>query len=239
MADTVLVAHQPAYLPWGGYFARLLDVSRLVVLDHVQFSERGFQHRNRILRPGGGAQWLTVPVRRRFGQPLDEVVLAEQPWARRHWRTLLQNYGGTPFWDLYADPIAEIYGRPWTHLVDLDLALIRFVLDALDLSVELVRSSAIGPAGSRTAMLIDLCRRTGAETLRSGTGATGYLNAADLDVAGISVEVATVTAPPYRQVGGGPFTSNLSVLDLLLHHGPHARAVLAEGAATARWSAIS
>ncbi|WP_019632252.1 WbqC family protein [Actinomadura atramentaria] len=238
MSDAVLVAHQPAYLPWGGYFARLLDVPRLVVLDHVQFSERGFQHRNRVLRAGGGAQWLTVPVRRRFGQPLTDVVPDGRLWARRHFRTLAQNYGRAPCWDSYAQGLDELYARPWERLVDLDLALTGFLLDALGLSVELVRSSSIGPAGARTDMLVDLCRRTGARTLRVGTGATGYLDAAALAAAGIDVEVSTFALPPYPQAGGGPFTDGLSVLDLLLHRGPHARAALAAGAATSRWSAL-
>jgi glycosyltransferase involved in cell wall biosynthesis len=80
-STAVLVAHQPAYLPWCGYFSRLLDTERLVVLDHVQFSERGYQHRNSVLKAGGGAQRLTVPVRRRFTPFLAIPAPGPATWA--------------------------------------------------------------------------------------------------------------------------------------------------------------
>lgn len=92
MSPQLLVAHQPAYLPWQGYFARLLDVDRLVLLDHVQFSERGRQHRNWIRGHGGGRQLLSIPVRRSglFGQSVRDVEIADSRWARRHWQTIEQ-----------------------------------------------------------------------------------------------------------------------------------------------------
>ena len=234
-AGTVLVAHQPAYLPWCGYFSRLLDIQDMIVLDHVQFSERGYQHRNKILTASDGARLLTVPIRRRFGQPLHDTRIADNPWARRHWRTLTCAYGRAPFWDAYAADLASLYCRPWTHLVDLDLALTRFLLGALGMKVRLRCSSELRPHGTRTAMLIDLCHRTGARTLRVGTGATSYLDPAALADAGIGAEVATYIHPPYPQQPRAPFVPALSVLDLLLRQGPRARATLAAGAATAPW----
>jgi hypothetical protein len=130
-----------------------------------------------------------------------------------------------------------LYARPWTHLTDLDLAFTRFLLSALGMNVRLRYSSELRPRGTRTAMLIDLCHRTGARTLRTGTGATGYLDPVVLADAGISVEVAAYSHPPYPQQPRASFTPALSVLDLLLRQGPRARATLAAGAATEPWPA--
>ncbi|MFH9561233.1 WbqC family protein [Streptomyces globisporus] len=228
MPGRVLVAHQPAYWPWCGYFSRLLDVEVLHLLDHVQFSERGRQHRNTIADHAGRTVRLTVPVRRAFGQPLAEVTIADPGFRQRHWRTLSETYRRAPHFGRYADRLDELYARPWTRLVDLNEAVTRLILDALDLDVRLVRTSSDPPTGTRTAALADLCRRHEANVLRVGTGATGYLDGDLLSRAGIGIEVATYDHVPY----GASRSARLSVLDLLMHEGPRARTVLAAGART-------
>jgi hypothetical protein len=235
LRSDVLVAHQPAYLPWQGYFSRLLDVDQLVLLDHVQFAERGRQHRNLIRAPGGGTVRLTVPVQRRFGQPIEQVRIADGRWARRHWRSIKQSYRRAHYWPRYAPALADIYSRDWRLLMDLDIALTRFALDVLGLTVHLVRSSTLAPTGAKTDMLVDLCRKLGTSTLRIGTGGScRYLDPATLAAAGIAVEVAGYTHPAYHQ-GHGPFTAGLAVLDLILHQGPSASDVLREGSVLAQW----
>lgn len=231
----VLVAHQPAYLPWCGYFSRMLDVSRFIILDHVQFSEGSYQNRNYIRGPAGQPLRLTVPVRHRHGQAIADVRIDDgQPWTRRHWRTLEQAYARAPYWNDCADRLRALYEQPWTRLADLNLAMIRLLANELGLDVALLRSSQIAPSGTRTGMLIDLCRRTGANVLRTGTGATRYLDQAALTSARIAVEIATYNCPPYPQ-GRGPFTPRLSVLDLILSTGPEAATILQAGAACRRW----
>lgn len=232
----ILVAHQPAYLPWQGYFARLLDVNRLVLLDHVQFAERGRQHRNVIRGPGGGRHLLSVPVRRsgRFGQAIREVEIADPRWAQRHWRTLEQTYRRAPYFDDLRDDLRHVYQHPWTTLHEVNTALIHLLLDVLSLPVRIEYSSTISPAGRKTAMLIDLARRTGASVLRVGTSAPRYLDAALLTQAGIDVEIIDYSHHPYPQ-GNGPFLPGLAALDLVLHQGPAARSVLAAGVSLRRW----
>ncbi|MFI7087635.1 WbqC family protein [Streptomyces anulatus] len=230
MPGRVLVAHQPAYWPWCGYFSRLLDVDELVLLDHVQFAERGRQHRNDLADRGGRPVRLTVPVRRAFGQSLAEVRIAEPGFHERHWRTLSETYRRAPHFGRYADRLQELYARPWTRLVDLNEAVTRLILDALDLDVKLVRTSSDPPSGMKTTALADLCRRHEADVLRVGTGATGYLDADLLSRAGIGIEVATYDHVPYGLTRNR--AARLSVLDLLMHEGPRARTVLAAGART-------
>lgn len=123
---------------------------------------------------------------------------------------------------------------PWETLHEVNSALIRLVLDALGLPVRIEHSSTISPAGRKTAMLIDLARRTGASVLRVGTSAPRYLDAALLAQASIGVEIISYTHHPYPQ-GQVPFLPGLAALDLVLHQGPAARGVLAAGVSLRRW----
>lgn len=253
----VLVSHQPAYLPWPGYFSRLLDVSRFVVLDHVDFT-RGWQQRNYVRdihhpghHPGrhpvttgghaGGAssdvgrRWLTVPVAGRgYRQAITEVRIAGDRWRERHWGILEQTYRHAAYWPHWEQRLRAIYTRPWRRLAELNVALIRLLLDGFGIQLELSTSSELAPPGRKTEMLINLCRAVGATTLRVGDGATGYLDAPLLAHAGIGVQVATYTTVPYAQ-DALPFVPGLSALDLLLNQGPNARAILTQGAGLRTW----
>lgn len=228
-AGQVIVPHQPAYLPWPGFFSRLLDLDRLVVLDHVQFSRGGWQQRNYLLA-AAGRQRMTVPVVRDFGQPISAARVSGDEWRARHWQTITAAYRRAPYFPRWSGPLEEIYGRPWESLAELNMALIRLMMRGFGIEAELVLSSQLGPEGHATAMLASLCRLTGADVLRLGNGAighNGYLDRDLLAAAGIGVEVAGFDYRPYPQVFPG-FASGLSALDLLLNCGPGARQILTE-----------
>lgn len=229
----VLVAHQPAYLPWPGYLSRLTDVGQFVILDHVQYSGE-WQHRNYVAGADGRRR-MTVPVERRSGQPISEARVAGDDWRRRHWRTLEEAYGKAWSWPQWAPRLAAIYGQRWERLTDLNHALFRLLLDGFAIRVDLVRSSDLEPKGRKTQMLIDLCRITGSTTLRVGTGAISYLDLPALAKAGVGLEVASYNTRPYRR-GSQPFVPGLSALDLLLHQGTEARRTLMEGSRTETWA---
>ncbi|MFJ2744796.1 WbqC family protein [Streptomyces sp. NPDC087440] len=233
MAAPVLVAHQPAYLPWPGFFSRLVDdAEELVLLDHVQAAERGWQNRNFIRGTdrSGAPVRLTVPVRRSFGQSIQDVRTADDTWRARHWRALTETYRHAPYWPLHQEALEAVYGTPWSQLAPLNEALLRLLLDAFGLPVPLVRSSQLAPVGQQTDMLIDLCRIRGASRLRVGTGALGYLDHARLAEHEITLEVATYCPAAYGS--GRSWHSSLSALDLLLHEGPRTLDVLRAQART-------
>ena len=225
----ILAAHQPAYLPWPGFFSRLLDLDRLLVLDHVQFSRGGWQQRNYLLT-AAGRQRVTVPVVRHFGQPISAARISGDRWRLRHWQTITAAYRRAPYFRQWSDPLEDIYARPWESLAELNMALIRLLLQGFEITAELVLSSRLRPPGHATAMLAWLCQQAGADVLRVGTGAAGhggYLDRGLLAEAGISVQVAGFSYRPYPQSFPG-FTSGLSALDLLFNCGPAARQILAD-----------
>jgi WbqC-like protein len=231
MRSEVLVAHQPAYLPWPGYFSRLLDVDRLVLLDHVQFTERGWQNRNFIRTRQGDRVRLTVPVRRRFGQAISHVQIADPAFAARHWRTIQQTYRRAPYWKGYVNELVPIYQARWDFLGALNIALIRTLLRCLGHPIEILRSSDLAPQDKSTAMLIDLCHRTGTRVLRVGTSAaTQYLDRRLLAASGITVEIASYTNPDITED-----QSQVSMLDTLMRHGPETIDILHHGLSLRRW----
>ena len=81
---TVVAIHQPQYLPWLGYFDKLVQCDIFCLLDTVQYKKNEFQNRNRI-KTAEGWQWLTVPVTYRFPQRINQVGVNQTvDWQRKH-----------------------------------------------------------------------------------------------------------------------------------------------------------
>lgn len=229
----LLVGHQPNYLPYLGFFHKLLRADRFVIVDNVQFVKRGrfgWIHRNRILT-NAGPQWLTVPVltKGKFDQTIRETrVDRKLPWARKHWKAIEIHYGKTPHFARYAPPFAAVYtgGREWDSLAELNEVLIRALLTAFGIDVPVARASDLGVSGKATDYVIDLCRKTGADAYLSGVHGRDYLDVPRFAEAGIGLRFQEFAHPRYPQAYPGPFTPNLAALDLLFNCGPESRAIL-------------
>lgn len=231
MRDRVLAAiHQLHYLPWLRYMEKIARADVFVVLDDVQYTKNGFQNRNKI-KHAGGWMYLTVPVRAKLGQTIEEVEVADGPWASAHWRAIETNYHKAPSFVLHAEALAGIYNRTWERLAEVSWELLCYFCRALGISTPLVRSSELGVASKSTARLVDLCRAVGADQYYSGSyAAEAYLDPGAMETAGIELVLQEWTCPTYRQcfpaVG---FLPDLSVLDLLLNEGPGSLHVLLQG----------
>ncbi len=212
----ILAAHQPQYLPWLGYFAKLAQVDIFVLLDTVQFKKNEWQNRNRI-RGAGGSQWLTVPVRHRFPQRIHEVEIAGDRWARKHRATLEQSYARFPFLKQEADLLEALYAPRWGSLVDLNVACVRLLAARFGITTPIRLSSEIDELEDTQAdeRLIGLCRRLGAEVYLAGAGGQDYMDLERWRAAGIRVHFQHFTHPRYPQ-GREPFVSALSAIDMLL-----------------------
>lgn len=221
--------HQLHYLPWLRYFHKILRCDAFVVLDNIQYNKNGWQNRNRVKGPGGPVL-LTVPVHAHYQANLDEVRIDHTaPWRRKHWQTIRQAYAKAPFFSDYASQLECVYAQEWTHLNDLNAAMLRFFLDALAISTPIAFASKLDVPGEGTERLVHLIRAVGGSRYYSGAYALeAYLDASVLRDAGIPLDLQQWHSPPYPQLHG-PHVPDLSILDLLMNTGPNARGVLEEG----------
>lgn len=225
-----LVVLQPGYLPWLGFFDQMRRADIFVYYDDVQFDKHGWRNRNRIKTPAGPI-WLTVPVRHHGkGQPLINEVEIDPTshWPRKHIGSLKQYYAKAPYAHRYLPELAELLHRPWTRLLDLDLAVAGMMAGWLQLSVPVVCSSACGITGERSQRLVDLCRHFGATRYLSGAAARDYLDVELFARHGIAVAWQDYQHPIYPQQSE-PFVPYLSAIDLLLNCGDDSAALVRNG----------
>jgi len=231
----IVAAHQPAYLPWLGYLAKIAACDLFVVMDDLQYEAQNFQNRNRI-KINHGAAWLTVPLERglRSERICDKYIAnagsGRHDWRQRSWRTLQTHYGSAPYWPRYADALHDLYHRPWHSLVALDLHILSLFMRWFEIRRPLMLASSLGLRGHKTERILDLCRVVEAEVYLSGSGASRhYLDAALLARDGVTVAWQTFRHPVYPQrYPALGFLSHLSALDLLLNCGPASAQLLRE-----------
>lgn len=218
----VVAIHQPQYLPYFGFFHKLAHCDVFVALDHVQFQKNGLQNRNRIkTRSTEGSQWITVPVRQKFGQAINETQIDwSVPWSRKHWNALLVNYSRARCFPAYADQLQRLLFSQYGTLDRLDMNLIAWCMEALEIQTPVVYSSQLKVDGRATSLLVNICRAVDADAYLSGPGGSLYMETALFEEAGLQVLWQDVSCPVYeQQFPETGFVPNLSIIDALFNCG--------------------
>lgn len=217
----ILTAHQPAYLPWIGYFAKMARADAFVLHDLSRYDRGGMLNRNKI-RTREGSQMLTVPVLHsdlREDKLLPKIRVVDDGWRRRHWQAIQHAYRRTPFFDDHADFLADYYARPYPNLSALCVPFIEYAAEQLELPPMAARSSSLDlPPFDRHSIMPVLCRRFGADMFLAGSKAPDYLDPRTVAGWGFDLSIFEYDHPIYPQRFPG-FESHMSVLDLLMNHG--------------------
>lgn len=233
MKTTIL---QPTYLPWLGYFEMLDATEQYVVFDHVQYTGKSWQQRNRV-KAAHGEVMLTIPVLSDGKQDVpirEKRVDLRQPWVRKHLKTIKLGYQKAPYFEAYFPGLQEVLERKPEKLVDLTLSLIRFLMDSLGIQTRVRRSSEIlaGTDDSglgKTEKVVNLCQKAGATLLYDGAAAADILQLDQFEAAGIEIIFQHYEHPTYPQPGK-TFLPYMGAIDVLFNCGPDALAVIRSGA---------
>jgi hypothetical protein len=207
---TLVACHQPNFLPWLGFFDKLAQSDRFVLLDGVQFprTSRG-TYTNRVqMLVGDKPAWVTVPVVRGDGlQTIGEVRIDDtQPWRRKTLRTIEQSYARMPRFAETMPLVRELLELDTDRIAELNEHAIRAL--APEHAHKLVRQSELGDVpGAATDLLIGLVKAAGGDAYLSGDGADGYQEEPKYAAAGLGFRLQGFVAP---DTGGPP---GLSIVD--------------------------
>lgn len=214
----VLSAHQPAYLPWLGYFEKIARSDVFVYLDTVQFEKNSFINRNQIKTPQG-AMWLTIPVKTK-GHTSSSLRTTEiddtQPWRTKHLKSIEMNYRKAPRFEECFPKIETLIRMPERNLANYCFYQLQFWLKELAIETHLVRSSELSIVSAKSELVLDLCQHFSADHYFSGTLGRDYLIEDDFKQAHISVEYQKFEPFIYPQLWGD-FVPYLSILDFYMN----------------------
>ena len=234
MVSKIVACHQANFLPWLGYFAKMLHADIFFLLDDVQFTQGHNKHnwttRVRILT-NSEAIWLTVPVKRSgAGRQLIKDVqinISDMRWLRKSLKTIETSYKKAPYFEQHYPGLRQILTTNHTHICELNIKLIEWLANTLALKTKILRSSEYSISEMSNQRLIKLTKMTGGTTYLSGDGADDYQVKADFDAVGLRLEKMGFVHPTYKQRYRTEFMPGLSIIDALFNVGPnHTRELL-------------
>lgn len=215
----VVAIHQPEYLPWLGFFKKMMNVELFVFLDDVQFRKKGWQNRNRI-RINDGTTLLSIPVHTHSYPKINEVTIDnEKNWSIRHKKSILYNYARAPYFGEIKDFIESIFEKKFQYLVDLNTEIIKFVMNELEIKSKIVFSSELEISKKGSDRVLDICKAVDADHYITGTfWAESNLRVEEFKKSNIDVEFQKFQHPIYKQIHG-EFIPEMSIIDLLFNEG--------------------
>ena len=217
----IISIHQPVYLPWLGFFEKIISSEKFVFLDDVQYEKNGFQNRNKI-RTNEGDIWLTVPVKTKSKTLLKNVKIDDSSnWMKKHSKSILLNYSQSKFFDNYWPELKKIYEKKYECLVEINMEIIKFLLKKFEIKTEIVFSSELKIVEKGSDRIIKICKVLDADTYISGIGGKQYLSKEDFIKNKIHIKFQNFKHPTYQQVFD-PFYSNMAAIDLLFNEGSNA-----------------
>ena len=189
------------------YYAHL--ISQPCIIDiHSHYIRQTYTNRTTIIS-SCGIQSLSIPVEYVEGKtPIADIrISTHNHWQQQHFRSLETAYRSTPFYQYFRDELACFYSNKWDNLVDFDLGIQNFILEALGFD-NITYSLSDHYITPQTSSINDYRE---------------VINPKKFDVS-----LYRYLLQPYYQVFSAKygFTPNLSVVDLLFNMGNEARLYL-------------
>ncbi len=228
-----ITIHQLNFIPYIGFFEKLIVSDKLIVLDNVQYSKGNWHNRNRI-KTVMGPQWISVPVNVKLGQKINEVTIASKIKLEQIWKTIEYNYCKSKYFSLYKEGLYEIFHQNYEKLVDINYSLLLFITKAMSIDTEIIFASDIVDEElnlTKTDLLLYICEKEGAKTYLSGIGGREYLEVQKFDKKNITVVFQDFSHPTYNQLYKSiGFIENLSIIDLLFNEGVNSKKIIEKNA---------
>ena len=221
MEDKIVVIHQPDFLPYLGFFDRLLKADIYVVFDNVQYvrSSRGWTSRDKI-KTRNGEKWLTVSTQKAARDTLiKDILLSDNDyWKTDNLNLIRENYKKCKYYSEIMPYIEDLYSKKFTRMMDFNLESIKMIMNLLNIEIDIVMGSELNPMGKSNELIVDIMKRLNCSKYLSGIGARDYYNPKIYDEAGVEVIWQEFNHPVYPQQFG-EFIPYLSSIDLLFNCG--------------------
>jgi hypothetical protein len=214
-----IAIHQPNYLPYPGFFAKLALSDIFVIYDTAQFSRGEYMNRNVVRNfSNNGCIWLTLPVgKKNFKNVcIKDIQITDTSIFEKHQRTLTSLYSKAPFFD---EKLCSKIGEKHKNLAEHNFSLISFFINNLYIKKpKIVFSSEFAVNGKSTQAIISLIKSLGGTEYISGVGGRGYLEENLFEKNNIKLSYINYKPLTYTQIHPG-FVENVSIVDAIFNIG--------------------
>ena len=129
---------QPYFFPYLGYFSLIKHVDKFILFDTAQFIRHGWIERNRILKPGGGWQYFSVPLCKHSQKtPINKIEINNQISWKSKILAQMVHYKKAPYYEAVIHLLQDIFQEDFKDIVSFDWCSLKKVCDYLDIKTEI------------------------------------------------------------------------------------------------------
>lgn len=213
---------QPYFLPYLGYWQLMKSVDKFVVYDDIQFTKKGWIHRNRYLN-GDKSQFFTLPLKK----DSDYLNILERNLSscwhierEKLYRKLKSAYQKAPFFQEVFPLVEDCLFFRSINLFDFIFNSILRIKDILDINTKLLVSSQMGDTSGLKGKdrILKICEELEATEYVNPIGGKELYRKEDFSILGVDLKFHHMHQVIYNQFGN-EFIPNLSILDVLMFRG--------------------
>lgn len=212
---------QPYLFPYFGYFQLISGIDQFIFLDDVNFIQKGWINRNRIL-VNGETQFFTAPLKKASqNEKINALALSPEyaKWKPKFLKTLEINYKKSPSFDFIFPQLQEFFKKDDATISDLAKRSILFSCNLLDIKPDVKMSSTQFENADLKGedRIMNICQRTETRIYRNLPGGREVYSTIPFKKNEIRLEFLTPQLPKYPQILANQFIPGLSILDLLFN----------------------
>jgi len=215
----IISIHQPAYLPWLGYFDKIINSDIFIILDTVDFQKNSFQNRNKILTKNGSI-WLTVPIKKNKENKIIKNIKISysKNWQKKHLDSIIFNYSKSINFEKNISKITYFYKNHWELFNDYCFEMLSVFCEILSIKNKIIRLSEDTKIdGIKSELILNICKKYNAKTYYSGVNGKIYLNEEKFKENNIKIFYQNYISPEYKQINSKLFQPNLSIIDYIMN----------------------
>ncbi|MHA1381944.1 MAG: WbqC family protein [Candidatus Helarchaeota archaeon] len=213
-----LAIMQPYLFPYIGYFQLINAVDKFIILEDVNFINRGWINRNYIL-VNGKKNLFTVPLEKASQNKLikDTHIVSDTKWKINFLKTIKFSYSMAPYFkNIY--PIIQIIinNKEYNLSKFIYYSLIK-ITEYLNIKTKIVPSSEIYRNNHLKGQyrILDICKKEKANHYINPPGGQELYERDLFEKNGIKINFIKTNYFFYKQINN-EFVPNLSILDILM-----------------------
>ncbi len=213
---------QPYFFPYLGYFSLIKHTDLFILLDEVQFIRHGWIERNRILKPGDGWQYISIPLIKHSQNFLIKEIKIKnaENWKNKITAQLDHYKKKAPYFTVVSNLINDIFSEDFSDITTFNhTALIR-TCKALGLESNIKVFSEmeikIEDPKSPDEWALNICKALGdIKEYRNPSRGRGLFDNNKYTKAGIDIKFHSINLKEYDQRRMA-FEPRLSIIDVMM-----------------------
>ncbi len=212
---------QPYFLPNIAHFSLIEKTEHWIIFDSVQFIRHGWIERNRVLKPNGGWQYISIPLVKHSRETLikDVQIRTTENWESKIFSQLEHYKKKAPFYNETIQLLKECFNIQTNSISELNAHALKTICAYLDIQFHFEFYSKmdmeIPEAKHAGDWALQICKKINVKSYTNPISGQHLFDASEFNESNIKLQFLESIDSEYPQKGN-EFESGLSIIDSLM-----------------------